>query len=128
MTIEKRYSDFGFSLKKLSSGDFNKVNDENAINQSLISLFNTLPGERMFNLSYGSRVPFLLHEPFDRITANSIVSEVNNSIQRWESARIIIEDIDIELDYDNSTYNVLLSYIIKSSTETGELDLILKKR
>jgi len=128
MATEKRYSDLDFRLKKLSSGDFNKVTDENAINQSLTSLFNTLPGERLFNLSYGTNIPFLLFDPFDKTTASSIINEINDSIQKYEGARIEIEDLNIELDYGNSRYNISLSYIIKSTTETGELELILPKR
>lgn len=128
MALNKRYSDLDFKLRKLSSGDVNKVYDENAINQSLVSLFNTIRGERFFNLEYGSGLPFLLFEPFDSLTANSIVEEIKNIVKTWEDARIEIADLEIQLDYGNQLYIVDMSYRIKSTTETGSIELVLQKK
>ena len=101
MALKKRYSDLDFKFKKLASGDVNKVYDENAINQSLTSLFNTLPGERFFNLNYGSNIPALLFEPFDALTANTLLTELRDAIKIWEDVRIEIVDLEVEMDLVN---------------------------
>jgi len=127
MAEVKRYSDIDHKFRKLSTGDINKVYDEKAINQSLTSLFHTIPGERFFNLTYGSNLPFLLFEPFDALTAKTITEEIQDSIRIWESARIRIKDLEVQLDYQNTRYLIRLVYEIKNTTETGNLDLLLKK-
>ena len=120
------YSDLDFRWRKLTSGDVSKVFDENAINQSLQSLFNTYRGERFFNPTYGSRLPFLLFEPFDSLTAKSIVEDIQDSTRIWEP-RIEITDLDIDLDYNYQVYNVTLVYKILSTTEIGVFETILEK-
>ena len=123
----KIYSDLDFKWRKLTSGDVSKVFDEDAINQALQSLFNTIRGERFFNLTYGSRLPFLLFEPFDALTAQSIVEDIQQSTSVWEP-RIEITDLDVDLDHDKQIYNVTLVYKILSTTEIGVFETILEKK
>ncbi len=122
----KIYSDLDFKLRKLTSGDISKVFDEAAINQSLLSLFSTYRGERFFNPTYGSRLPFLLFEPFDTLTAQNIVDDIQNSVGVYEP-RVEITDLDIDLDYDDSLYTVTLVYKILSTTEVGIFETVLEK-
>jgi len=127
MTTET-YSDLDFKLRKVSStGDFSKVINESAINQSLISLFNTRRGERFFNLSYGSGIADLLFEPMDRTTAESLATEIQDSIQIWEGTRIDVTELEIEMDLDNQLYNIFLAYKILNTQKTGSIELILKR-
>lgn len=124
----KIYSDLDFRLRKLTNGDVVKVYDEDAINQSLLSLFNTIKGERFFNPTYGSNIPFLMFEPFDTVTANAIVSDIQDSIKTWEDIRIKILELNIDMDFDNSTYNLHMLYSIKSTQDYGNFKLALKKK
>ena len=121
------YSDLDFRLRKLTSGDISQVFDEAAINQSLLSLFNTYRGERFFNPTYGSRLPFLLFEPFDALTARNIVEDIQTSTLVWEP-RIEITDLDIDLDYDKQIYTITIVYKIKSTTDIGVFETILEKK
>lgn len=128
MAIEdKIYSDLDFRLRKLTSGDMSKVFDETAINQALLSLFNTIKGERFFNPTYGSSLPFLLFEPFDSLTAQTIVNDIQESVRVWEP-RVKITDLDIDLDHDKQIYSLTLVYKIKSTTEIGVFETILEKK
>lgn len=124
--LKKIFSDIDFKWRKLTSGDVSKVYDENAINQSLLSLFNTRRGERFFNPSYGSGLPFLLFEPFDSLTANLITEDIQDSVATWEP-RILIKDLDIDLDYDTQVYSITLAYEIKSTTQVGSFETFLRK-
>jgi len=122
------YSDLDFKLRKVSStGDFSKVINESAINQSLTSLFNTRRGERFFNLAYGSGIADLLFEPIDRVTAEAIAREIQDSIQIWEGSRIKIIELDIEMDMDRQLYSVYLEYRILNTPKNGSIELILKR-
>lgn len=127
MAIKKLYSDLDFKLRKLTSGDMNKVYDENAINQALFSLFNTIPGERFFNRAYGSRIPYLLFEPFDYGTSNDIMEDIQDSIRIWEP-RIEILNLDINMNYDGPTYTVDMEYKILSTVNTGNFNILLNKK
>jgi phage baseplate assembly protein W len=121
------YSDLDMKWRKLTSGDVYKVFDETAINQALLSLFSTFKGERYFNPTYGSRIPFLLFEPFDSLTAQLIVEDIQESVRVWEP-RVEITDLDIDMDFDKQVYNVTMVYRIKSTTETGLFETILKTK
>lgn len=123
---DKIYSDVDFRWRKLTNGDLAKVYDMAAINQALLSLFNTTRGERFFNPRYGSRLPFLLFEPFDAMTAQLIVEDIQNSVRTWEP-RIEITDLDIDMNYDKQLYSITMVYKIKSITEIGIFETILEK-
>lgn len=125
--IDQVYSDLDFKFRKLVSGDFNLVKNENAIKQSLMSLFYTRRGERMFNPNYGTNIPNQLFEPFDESTANVIVEEIKIGISTWESGRIKIDKISIDLDYDNLIYYVSIDYSILSTTAKDTLNFNLGK-
>jgi phage baseplate assembly protein W len=125
--IDQVYSDLDFKFRKLVSGDFNLVKNENAIKQSLMSLFYTRRGERIFNPNYGTDLPNQLFEPFDESTANVIVEEIRLGINTWEGRRVKIDKIAIDLDYDNLIYYVSIDYTILSTTATDTLNFNLKK-
>ena len=125
--LKKIYSDLDFRLRKLTSGDINKVYDEKAVNQALFSLFNTYPGERIFNRSYGSRLPFILFEPFDYATGNDVIEEIQDSIKIWEP-RIEILNLDIEMDFDSLAYLVDIEYKILSTVDIGNFNILLNKK
>lgn len=122
-----QYSDLDFKLRKISSsGDVYKVTNETAINQALLSLFNTNPGERVFNPEFGCGIRNLLFEPLDKLTANSILDDLKSSIFIWEP-RIQLTELSIKVDYDNSSYNVFIEYQIINTLKTGTLEFTLKK-
>lgn len=121
------YSDIDFKWRRLSaSGDLNKVTNENAINQSLLSLFNTTRGERVFNPGYGSNLKRLLFEPLDTFTGQSVLDELKQTVSVWEP-RIKLTELNVEVDYDNSAYNIYLQYQIVNTTTIGTLSFTLEK-
>lgn len=126
MTITYRYSDLDFKLRRLSNGDVNMVTDEKAINQSLMSLFSTLKGERLFNLSYGTDLPRMIFEPFERSTATALSEIIKLAVQTYEGNRISLNKLNISLDEKNLTYNIFLEYYIKSTTEIGTMGFTIK--
>lgn len=123
----KIYIDVKYGFEKNSSGDTSPVYNESAINQSLMTLFLTGKGERFFNPTYGTNIRNLLFEPFDTSTANQIATEIEDAVNFYENSRIELTNVNIIVDFDNSAYRVLVEYRIKSTTETGSLNLIVPK-
>jgi len=128
MALKKIYSDLQYGFRKLSSGDMAALYDEASVNQSLRTLFNTKQGERLFQPSYGTRIPFLLFEPFDQSTANRLVQEIQEAIRNWESIRVDLTDLKLNMDWDNGIYYVDLTYKIKSTVDVGSLQLEFNKQ
>ena len=122
------YSDIDMKLRKVSgSNDISKVTDDSAINQSLLSLLNTSQGERLFNLKYGTKIKQLLFEPMDILTANRLIQEIENAILNWESSRIHILDLKLNINYDTQAYDVSLEYQILNTQKTGLFEIVLQK-
>ena len=122
------YSDIDMKLRKVSgSNDISKVTDDSAINQSLLSLLNTSQGERLFNLKYGTKIKKLLFEPMDILTANRLIQEIENAILNWESSRIHILDLKLNINYDTQAYDVSLEYQILNTQKTGLFEIVLQK-
>lgn len=121
------YSDLKYGFDKKINGDFSQVTDESSINQSLLTLLYTKSGERFFNPEYGTGLYKYIYEPFDETTANSIIQEIDSAIKFYEGNRIVVTDVNIELDYDSLVYNISVLYKIKSTSLTGILNLKLIK-
>ena len=122
------YSDIDMKLRKVSgSNDISKVTDDSVINQSLLSLLNTSQGERLFNLKYGTKIKQLLFEPMDILTANRLIQEIENAILNWESSRIHILDLKLNINYDTQAYDVSLEYQILNTQKTGLFEIVLQK-
>ena len=122
------YSDIDFKLRKIAgNNDVIKAPNETSINQSLYSLLSTSKGERVFNLNYGTNIKQYLFEPMDTFTARNILDEIKIAIATWEGKRVKIKELDLDINYDNSTYNILIEYDILNSQKSGTFELILQK-
>ena len=64
--------------------DLIAIKNENAIARSLRNIVFTLPGEKFFNASFGSRISESLFDNIDEITATIIVDEIRESIETYE--------------------------------------------
>ena len=91
--------------------DLITLKNESAISRSIRNIVFTLPGEKFFNESFGSRVSKSLFENIDEISASIIRDEVRNSIINYES-RVELIDVKTKPDYDNAEFNVTIVYRI----------------
>lgn len=124
----ENWSDIDFKMRKISSsGDVQKVTNENSINQSLRSLFNTRIGERRHNPTYGTNSQALLFEPLDAITAREIIEDIKYATTIWEGSRVKITTANISVLYELQQYKIDIEYDILSTTDTGTLEFVLQK-
>ena len=108
------------------NNDLIAIKNENAISRSLRNIVFTLPGEKFFDQSFGSRITESLFENIDEITASVIVDEIRESIDIYES-RVELDDVKAYPDYENNGFDVIITYnIIGSEVPTQELQFVLQ--
>ena len=106
--------------------DLIAIKNENAIARSLRNIVFTLPGEKFFNQSFGSRITESLFENIDEITATIIVDEIRQSIDNYEP-RVEVDDVRAFPNYDNNSFDVTITYdVIGSEIPTQELQFVLQ--
>lgn len=99
-----------FQINPLND-DLIALKNENAIARALKNLVLTVPGEKPFQPSVGSNVSALLFENFDKLTADSIQSEIEYTINQFEP-RVELNKVTVEADFDNYEFNVTVEYYI----------------
>lgn len=83
----------------------------NAIARSVRNLILTIPGERPFNPVLGSNVTALLFNQLDNITASSIKSEIETTLDNFEP-RIELNEVIVKPNAEQHRFDVLIKYYI----------------
>ena len=106
--------------------DLIAIKNENAIARSLRNIVFTLPGEKFFDESFGSRITESLFDNIDEITASVIVDEISESINIYEP-RVKLIDVKAFPDYENNGFDVIIIYdIVGSEVPAQELQFVLQ--
>ena len=66
------------------NGDLLALKNESAIARSIRNIVFTVPGEKFFDQTFGSRITASLFENIDDISAISVADEIRESITRYE--------------------------------------------
>ena len=102
------------------------LKNENAIARSVRNIVFTLPGEKFFDEEFGSSISASLFENIDDISANIIVDEITQSIERYEP-RVDLINVEAFPDFDNNSFDVLIVYdIIGADVPPQELQFALQ--
>ena len=108
------------------NSDLIAIKNENAIARSLRNIVFTLPGEKFFNESFGSRITESLFDNIDDITAAVIVDELRESINANEP-RVVLDDVKAYPDFENNSFDVIIVYnIVGAEIPTQELQFVLQ--
>ena len=106
--------------------DLIALKNENAIARSIRNIVFTLPGEKFFNASFGSRITESLFENIDDITSTIIIDEITKSIENYEE-RVKLLDVQASPNYDNNSYDLTIRYlIIGRDIPAQELQFVLQ--
>ena len=106
--------------------DLIALKNANAIARSVRNIVMTLPGEKFFNPTFGSRISESLFENIDDITATVIIDEITESIENFEP-RVDLLDVQAFPDYDNNSFDVTIIYeIIGIEIPAQELQFVLQ--
>jgi len=106
--------------------DLIALKNENAIARSIRNIVFTLPGEKFFNASFGSRITESLFENIDDITATIIVDEIRESIETYED-RVQLIDVEADPNFENNSFDLTIKYeIIGRNVPAQELQFVLQ--
>ena len=125
--VSKSFKDISmtFQSNPLNS-DLIAIKNDNAIARSLRNIVFTLPGEKFFNESFGSRITESLFDNIDDITAAVIVDEISESIENNEP-RVELKNVQAYPDYENNSFDVNIQYnVIGTEIPTQELQFVLQ--
>ena len=125
--ISKGFKDISMSFEvNPINEDLIAIKNRTAIARSVRNLVLTVPGERFFNEDLGSRVSEILFDNLDEISASAIRDEIEETIIKYEP-RVKIQDIRVNPDYDNHTFDVTIVYdIVGTDALTQQLNFALQ--
>ena len=102
------------------------LKNENAIARSVRNIVFTLPGEKFFDESFGSRISASLFENIDDISASEIVDEITESIVNYEP-RVDLISVEAFPNFENNQFDVAIIYeIIGADVPPQELQFALQ--
>ena len=106
--------------------DLIALKNANAIARSIRNIVFTIPGEKFFNASFGSRISESLFDNIDDITATIIVDEIRESIDINEP-RVELDSVKAFPIYDLNNFDVIIRYnIVGTEIPTQELQFVLQ--
>ena len=125
--ISRGFKDISMSFQANPlNDDLIGLKNENAIARAVKNIVFTLPGEKYFNPSFGSKITNTLFQNVDDISATVIVDEIKQSITNYEP-RVDLIDVQADPDFDNNEFNVTVIYeIIGADVPAQELQFALQ--
>lgn len=110
--ISRAFKDISLSFQPHPvTNDLPVLKNERAINRSVRNIVETQPGEKFFNLFFGSDVRGLLFELIDFGTASEIQAQILNSLRNYEP-RIDRIKVQVNPRPDLNDFEVTISYNI----------------
>ncbi len=85
--------------------------DEFAIKNSLINIFNTIPGQRFLIPLFGCNLYAYLFQPVTEAIANAIGNEILRAIELWEP-RVVVDKVNVVGRPDDHEYLVTIMLTI----------------
>lgn len=110
--ISKYFKDISLSLQvNPLNYDLIDIKNETSIARSIRNLIFTIPGEKFFNQSLGSKISQTLFENIDDISSSIIQDEIKNTIENYEP-RVSLISVDVSPNYENNEFYVTIRYYI----------------
>ncbi len=93
--------------------------DSKAIQESINNLLSTVPGEKLFNPSFGCDLDSLLFEVVDVFTALQLKQELIRCIQTWDPRIMVDSTTQVLPNPDENQYSVMLVLIVYGIANTS---------
>jgi phage baseplate assembly protein W len=85
--------------------------DEGAIKNSIINIFNTVPGQKLLTPQFGLNISRYIFQPITHNTTTQIRREIITGIKTWEP-RVHIKQLTVTPNILQHEYNITLIIII----------------
>lgn len=108
---------FAYPLTKGKEGYFPRRNADAIRRSSIINILCTIPGERVMEPEFGSRLRLLIFEPNDQATHQEIIEETKEALSRWDP---FIEVRSVAVNADNDQVRIFIDYVDNRSTNPAE--------
>ena len=93
------------SISKSGKLDLKIDEDYKAISNSIVNIFNTSPGQKILNPSFGADLSRYLFSPITPETGQVIGNVILKALEMYEP-RVTVENIDIIADIDQQQYTI----------------------
>jgi hypothetical protein len=100
--------------------------DEQAISNSLVNLFNTIPGQNLLNPTYGLNLINYAFEPATEATGRAIGNHIIQNVNNFEP-RVLVQNINITVNKDEQTFTIVLSILIPALNKQIQIPGILNR-
>jgi len=105
----------------LEDGKLALAHDEEDVEQAVLLILSTAPGERPMRPEFGCALYELAFDRIDSQTAGRIEREIRVALDRWEP-RIDVESIEFDFDRANEgTVEIALGYRLRHTNEIRNL-------
>ena len=125
--VKQEFKDISMTFESNPlTDDLIALKNENAIARSIRNIVFTLPGEKFFNASFGSRITESLFENIDDVNATLIEDEIRESIDLNEP-RVELNSVKAFPNYDLNNFDVIIAYdVVGTEIPTQELQFVLQ--
>jgi uncharacterized protein len=111
----------GFPLRVDRQGSLALVSGSDDINEAILLILSTAPGERPMRPLFGCGIHDYVFEAIDAYTMGRLEREVRIAIDRWEP-RIEIHDLRIDAsDAGNGRLAIELDYVVRATNDRRNL-------
>lgn len=102
------------ALEKDLQYKVSKNTNANAVKNAIYNIFTWIPGERILNPEFGSRLKYYLYEGITEFNIEKIISEIKSCVLKWEPRAQITNIVNITNinEVEDSTIHLQIRYII----------------
>jgi len=119
--VDVLYSDIDKKMRKNYNSDLSLIINNADVSQALSSLILTPLGSVPFRPDFGTDIENILFEKMGLLQADRIRSRILTAVQSYEP-RVSINSVEVQPDYNNSTYNVYIYYnVIYDETQSYKI-------
>lgn len=112
---------WSFPPKIDHQGRLSLTNERSELQQSILVILSTSPGQRVMRPTFGCRLQELVFQPNNNHTIAQVRRYVEEALGMWEP-RINVKDVSVEPDYqDNSKLLIDIEYEVKSTRDRRSL-------
>lgn len=106
--------------------DISLVTNEDAVKLSIINIMLTNPGEKFFDVSFGSEINKILFENITPQTTAVLNTLITTAIENYEPRARLIDVVSSPLPDDNA-YAITIVFSVINKTEPISLEFVLNR-
>lgn len=102
---------FALPIRKGRDGYWPRMSEAAMRRSSIMMILGTIPGERVGEPTFGSRLFELVFEPNDKMLLSQLVHETADAISLWDS---LIQIVNVTPEYGEDSVKLFIDYVDKA--------------